>query len=181
MDEMDLLTTCIHHSDLYFTDHWHRPVSSVYYSLHKPFPGNGFQQWRFSASRARVLLLQPPVQNSCQLTINWVPGWRSIHTNLLVFSQADFQLNWTELTTELSHSPISYFTSLHSTELLTILCRSSAGVLVIQPGDGHNIKHRLLQSYCFHGLLPSDRQDIVSAGMRSPSRCLETDVYPPIA
>jgi hypothetical protein len=73
---------------------------------------------------------------------NWVPVWRPFHTYLLVFSwQADFQqpatsrhftqLNWqlnplthhpatsrhfTQLTTEPSHSPSSYFTSLHSTE-----------------------------------------------------------------
>jgi hypothetical protein len=45
----------------------------------------------------------------------WIPGWKPFKTNLLAFSsQADFQL-----TTELSHSPTSYFTLLHSTELLT--------------------------------------------------------------
>jgi hypothetical protein len=57
-------------------------------------------------------LSQPPMQNSCQLTNNWVPGWRPFHTSLLVFSsQADFQLK--------SLSPISYlyFTPLHSTEI----------------------------------------------------------------
>jgi hypothetical protein len=32
--ELDLLTTCIHYLELHFTDRWHRPVSSVYYSLH---------------------------------------------------------------------------------------------------------------------------------------------------
>jgi hypothetical protein len=46
--------------------------------------------------------------------LNWVPGWWPFHSNLLVFSsQADFQLN--------SHSPTSYFMSLHPTELLTTL------------------------------------------------------------
>jgi hypothetical protein len=42
---LGLLTTCIHHSKLHFTDHdTHKLVSSVYYSL---FPGNGFYQSGF--------------------------------------------------------------------------------------------------------------------------------------
>jgi hypothetical protein len=49
----------------------------------------------------------------CQPSTMWVPGWRPYHTNLPVFSsQADFQL-----TTEHSHSPTNYFTSLHFTQL----------------------------------------------------------------
>jgi hypothetical protein len=57
-----------------------------------------------SASHAQVLLSQPPVQNSCQLSTDistsWVPGWRSFHTDLVVFSShADFQLN------SLTHQP----------------------------------------------------------------------------
>jgi hypothetical protein len=59
------------------------------------------------------------VRNFCPLSTNWVPGWRPFHTILLVFSsQAKFQLTAT-LSTELLHSPTSYFTSLYSTELLT--------------------------------------------------------------
>jgi hypothetical protein len=48
---------------------------------------------------------------STENSTNWVPGWRPFQTNLIDFSsQADFQLN---------SSPTSYFTPLHSTELLT--------------------------------------------------------------
>jgi hypothetical protein len=80
------------------------------------FLGTASTEGDCSASRTQVLLSQLPVQNSCQLITNWVPGWRPFHTNLTVFSsQADFQLNcpviWT-LT-----SPSSCFTSLYLTEL----------------------------------------------------------------
>jgi hypothetical protein len=54
---------------------------------------------------------------NCQPSNNWVPGWRPFHTNLLVFSsQAD-------LTTELSHSPNTYFT--HFTQLNCPACLGS--------------------------------------------------------
>jgi hypothetical protein len=71
-----------------------------------------------SASYYQVLLSQLPVQKlSTDNSTDWVPSCWPFHTNLLVFSsQADFLL-----TTELSHSPTSYFTSLHSPELLTDL------------------------------------------------------------
>jgi hypothetical protein len=60
-----------------------------------------------------LLSLPWKAQLNCQPPTNWVPGWRPFHTNLLVFSsQAEFQL-----TTELSHSPTSYFTSLHSAKV----------------------------------------------------------------
>jgi hypothetical protein len=46
---------------------------------------------------------------------NWVSGWRPFHSSLLVFSShAHFQLFGTSA--ELSHSPTSYFTSLHFTQ-----------------------------------------------------------------
>jgi hypothetical protein len=48
-----------------------------------------------STFRTQVLLSQPPVQEllSTDSSTNWVPGWRSVHINLLVFySQADFKL-----------------------------------------------------------------------------------------
>jgi hypothetical protein len=54
----------------------HRLVSSVYYSLHQPFPDNGFYLGRFfsfshsgrlvTAARAELL--------SNDNSINWVPG-----------------------------------------------------------------------------------------------------------
>jgi hypothetical protein len=126
---MDLLITCIRHSELHFTDHWHTQTS-VLSLLQSPLAVSWERlYWSILfGSRSQVLLSQPPVQNSLSTdnATNWVPGWRPFHTNLLVFSsQVDFQL-----TTELSHSPTSYFTSLHSTELLTTDC-SSVGVLVI--------------------------------------------------
>jgi hypothetical protein len=116
---MDLLTTCIHHSKPHFISHWHGLVSSVYYSLHKSFPGNGFYRGRFFsfphscplATAARAELM------STDNSTNWFPGWRPFHTNILAFSsQTDLHLNWTA--TEL-YNQTSYFTPLHSTELLT--------------------------------------------------------------
>jgi hypothetical protein len=45
----------------------------------------------------------------CQPSTNWVSGWRPFHTIRLTF-------NW-QMTIELSHTPTSYFTSFHSTDL----------------------------------------------------------------
>jgi hypothetical protein len=116
---IDLLTTCIHHSEIHFTDHWHthRLVFSVYYILHESFSGNGFYRGIFfslphssplvTAACAELLSTSNPT--------NLTSGWWPFHTNPIDFSsQADFQL-----TTEVSHSPPSYFSSLHSTELPT--------------------------------------------------------------
>jgi hypothetical protein len=56
-----------------------------------------------------MLLSQPLVQNSCQLSTDWIQIWRPFHSNLIVFSsEADFQLsypdNWTlSLTNQLLH------------------------------------------------------------------------------
>jgi hypothetical protein len=64
-----------------------------------------------SASRTQVLLSQPPVQNSFQVTTQLTGSQAGGHvtpTSLLFSPQADFQLN--SLTT-------SYFTSLHFTSL----------------------------------------------------------------
>jgi hypothetical protein len=74
----------------------HRLVSSVHYSIHKPFPGNGFYRGRFFSfpySRHLVTAAHAELLSTENLT-NWVPSWRPFHTILLVFSsQADFQLN----------------------------------------------------------------------------------------
>jgi hypothetical protein len=100
-----------------------------------------------SASRAQVLLTQPPVQNSTdyywQLIINWIPGRRPFHTNLLVFSsQADFQLNFSA-----GLGSSLYSLGADSTENTT----SNSPTIVAM------------------GALPSDRLDIVSAGTCLPT------------
>jgi hypothetical protein len=129
--ELDLLTTYTHHSELQVITALSL-ISTLYTSLYaKSFPACSVSNshslattsnsGHSSASCPQALLSQPPVRNSCQLSTNWVPGWRPFHTNLIFFSShVDFQLNW-QLVTELSHSPTTYFTSLHSTELLTNL------------------------------------------------------------
>jgi hypothetical protein len=111
---MDLLTTCIHHSELHFTDHWHSQAS-VLSLLQSPLAVS----WQ--RLLPREILQLPRLRSSCHRcpcrtnSTNSFPSWRPFHTNALVFSsQADFQL-----TTELSHSSDSYYTSLHSNELLT--------------------------------------------------------------
>jgi hypothetical protein len=87
------------------------------------FLGKASTEGDSSASRTQVLLPQTPVQNSLSTNnlTNWVPGWRPFHVNLLVFSsQADF--NWQLKSLSLT----SYFTSLHSTEMLTISTNNSS-------------------------------------------------------
>jgi hypothetical protein len=80
-------------------------------------PGNGcyrrrffsFSHWGSLVAAARAELL------STDTSTNLVPGWRPFLTSLLVLSpHARYQLP-----AEFSPSPTSYFTSLHSTELLT--------------------------------------------------------------
>jgi hypothetical protein len=113
----DLLATYIHHSELHFTDHWHTQTS-VLSVLQYPLAISWqrfLTQWRFFTfprSGPLVTAVREDVLSTDNST-SWVSVWPPFHTNLLVFSsQADFQL-----TTEHSHSPTSYFTSLHSTEL----------------------------------------------------------------
>jgi hypothetical protein len=80
-------------------------------SLHWPFPGNGFYQWRFFSFRHSDLLVKAARAEilSTDNSTNWrLPGWWPFHTNLLVFSSlADFQLttdSWTLwLTNQLLH------------------------------------------------------------------------------
>jgi hypothetical protein len=95
-----------------------------------------------SASLAQVLLLQPPVQNSCQLppTTNWVPGWRPFHTSLLVFS---------------SHADFSTNSFLHNLQYRTELSTNWVAPVVfrITPRHGLHRKHRFQQYlYCFTGV-----------------------------
>jgi hypothetical protein len=52
-----------------------------------------------NSTRAPSLFSLPwRAQLNCQTSTNWIPGWRSFHTKLLISSQVDFQLttdNWT--------------------------------------------------------------------------------------
>jgi hypothetical protein len=176
---MDLMTTCIYHSELNFTDHWHTQ------QLQSPL-ANSWQrlyQWRFfsfphpvplvTAARAEFL--------STDNSPTWVPGWRPFHTNLLVFSsQGDFQL-----TTELSHSPTSYFTSLHSAQLLTTLTNNK---LAVSNCPAYNISalttqkaQPLLLMRRAYWFVPSTARPSVAcvrfAGMCLPSRCLAIGIH----
>jgi hypothetical protein len=116
---MDLLTTRIHHSELHFIGHWHTHThthtqcpQSIAVSTSR-FLATDFTEGDSWACRTQVLLSQPPVRNSGQLRTQLDPRLATIshQPHSLLFT------GW--LPTELSHSPTSYFTSLHSTELLT--------------------------------------------------------------
>jgi hypothetical protein len=137
---MDWLTTCVHHSELHFADHWHIQTSVLC-----------LIQCPLAVSWQRLLpreILQLPALRSychyrpcrtrlnCQPSTNWVPGWRPFHTNLLVFfSHADFQL-----TTVLSlANQLLQDTSLNWTA-------DNWLQLGWYPWGGPNRKHRLQQS-----------------------------------
>jgi hypothetical protein len=140
---LDLLTTCTHHSELHFTDHWHTDQfpQSITVSTGR-FLAKASTEEGSSASRTQVLLSQPPVQNSCHAnSANWVPRWRPFFTKLLVFSsQADFQLNCWQVNS-LTHQPdISRpVTKLNSGTWLTLLItfrhephRNTVSIVVVQ-------------------------------------------------
>jgi hypothetical protein len=112
---LDLLTTCIHHSELHFTVHWHTQTGVL--SLLQSLLAISWQRLLLS----EILQLPTPRSRteflSTDNSTNWVPGWWPFRTNLLVFSsQADFQL-----TTELTHQPATsrHFTQLKCWQLLT--------------------------------------------------------------
>jgi hypothetical protein len=75
------------------------------------------------------------VQNSCQLTTKWVPGWRPFHNNLLFCLQADFRLIAVNLT--LSHQPATsrHFTQLNCWQLNAARRVSSICNLVVDPTE----------------------------------------------
>jgi hypothetical protein len=103
---MNLLTTCIHHSELQFINlthtHTHTNVLSLLYSPLAVSYQRLLRHWKFfsfpcsdplvTTARAEYL--------STDNSTDWDPGLRPFHTNL-------------------PHSPTSYFTSLHLTKLLT--------------------------------------------------------------
>jgi hypothetical protein len=153
---LHLLTTCSHHFEIYFVDHWHihdSVLSSIAVSTSR-FLATASTETGSSASRAQILLSQVPVQNfSTYNSTNWIHTCRLYHTNSQLFSsQAALQpttVNWTL-------SLASYFTSLHLLNCWQHVTTNSAAVLVIKPRGGPNRKQRLQQSYygC-HGKLSS--------------------------
>jgi hypothetical protein len=114
---MDLLTTYIHHSELHFTDHWHTQTSVL--DLLQFTPAISYKllltQWkffRFPQAGPLVTAARPELLSTDNST-NWVPGWMSFHTNLLVFSsQADFQLRADKWTLSLANQML-HVTSLN--------------------------------------------------------------------
>jgi hypothetical protein len=160
---IDLLTTCIHHLELHFTDHWHTQTS-VLSLLQSPLAASW--QWLLP----REILQLPVFRSSCHSHLCWtLVNWQlnQLDPRLAAISHQLPSLIFTGwLSTELCPLPTCYFTSLHWTELLTTpnwTAYSSAGFLVIQPQAGPNKKHCLQQSFCHsHGWLPSNRLDIIS-------------------
>jgi hypothetical protein len=161
--ELDLLTTCTHHWELPFTDHWHTEPNVLI-----------LLQFLLAVSWQRLLpreiLRLPALKSSChsrmyrafvrcQLTTNWIPGWRPFHTNLLVFS-SHVTFNWPEL----SHSPTSYFTSLLFTELLTSPTPELDWPCLQHFGTNHT------ENTVFH-LTLTVASVSVAAGARLPSSC----------
>jgi hypothetical protein len=139
---MDLLTTCIYNSELRFTDHWHTQIS-VLSLLQSPL----------AVSRQRLLpvtIIQLPAlwsschSRPCRTLVNWQLNW--LGSRLEAISHQPPSLLFTgwlsaELTTELSHSPTSYFTSLHPTRLtLLITFRYET--------------HRKRRSHCYNPTIP---------------------------
>jgi hypothetical protein len=103
---MCLMTTCIHQSELHFTDHWHRLRVLSLLHHHYMFPGSGFNtgtvtvllNYTLQISHIRVEFSFHSCSHakllSTDISTNWVLGSWPFHTSLLVFSsQADFQLN----------------------------------------------------------------------------------------
>jgi hypothetical protein len=123
---LDLLATRRHHSQLPFTDNWHTQTS-VLSLLQSPLT--------ISWQRLRTVeILQLPTRRTaCAVLLSadnstkWVPGWRQLHTNLLVFfPYDDFQLTieiWTlSLKNQLLHvaslnwTPNSFSSTINSSE-----------------------------------------------------------------
>jgi hypothetical protein len=145
--ELDLLTTCTHHSELYFTDHWHMQTSVL--SLLRSLLTVSWQ-WVL----LREILQLPSLRASChscpcriapqvttQLTGPQAGGhfsptsWSSLHR--LTF-------NWTlSLTT-------SYFKSFHSTRLLTT---DSGALLTLFITFWHK-PHRKQLFHCYSPTIP---------------------------
>jgi hypothetical protein len=124
---MDLLTTCIHHSELHIIDYRHTQTSflsllqsplavswkRLYHWRLFSFPHSGPLE---TVARAELL----STDNSTKL----VSGWLPFNTNLLVFSsQPDFQLNL--LTNQLLHGTLLNWTADNSNQQLSC-CQSQS-------------------------------------------------------
>jgi hypothetical protein len=161
---MDLLTTCIHHSKLHFTDHWHIQASVL--SLLQSPPAVSWQRLLpreiLSSPHSHPLATAARAEySSTDNTTNWFPGWRPSHTNLLIFSShADFQLIW--IATELSHQPA---TSRHFTQLNCWQIQMQLGwcprYITSERTQQKTRSPAILLLLSWR--LPSDRLDIVSA------------------
>jgi hypothetical protein len=119
---MDLLITCIHRSELHFTDNWHTQTC-VLSLLESPL----------AVSCQRLLLREilqlPELRSSCHsLPCSTLVNWQlnSLGPRLAAISNQPSLLFTGRFRTELNvQSPASCFTSLHSTELLTTDCSKS--------------------------------------------------------
>jgi hypothetical protein len=107
-ERLPLLTTCIHRSELHFTDHWHTQTS-VFGLLQSPLAVS----WK--RLLPREILLLPAFRFSCQLTTKWVPVWWPLHTTLHRQTY-NWQLK------SLTHQPATsrHFTQLNCCQLLTL-------------------------------------------------------------
>jgi hypothetical protein len=104
---LDLLATCVHHSELHFTVHCQRLVCPQSIAISTScFLATDLIQWRFF-SFPRSGPLVRTARAELLSTDNTIE--RPFHSSLLVCpSQADFQL-----TAELSYQPTRYFTQLN--------------------------------------------------------------------
>jgi hypothetical protein len=119
---IDLLTACIHNSELHFTIHWHTQTC-ILSLLQSPLATS----WQRLLPREIIHL--PAIRSSwhsgpCRILVNWQIN--HLNPRLEAISHQPPSLLFTglistELTSEFSHSPTSYFMSLHSAELLTTL------------------------------------------------------------
>jgi hypothetical protein len=116
---LDLFTTCIHQSELHFTFHWHTQTSVLSLLVSTShFLATASTKGNSSASRTQVLFVTA-ARAELLSTDNWTGSQTGGHFTSTSYSSLHrLTFNW-QLTTALSHSPTSYFTSLHSTELLT--------------------------------------------------------------
>jgi hypothetical protein len=104
---IDYLYTPLGTALLQITD-THRLLTTVYYSLHSPFPVNGFYRGRFYSlpqSGPLVTVVNAELLSN-DTSINWVSGWRPFHTKspgLLFIGWISIE-NWTlSLNNQLLH------------------------------------------------------------------------------
>jgi hypothetical protein len=166
---MDLLTTCIHHSELHFTDHWHTQTS-VLSLLQSPL----------AVSSQRLLPVEILQFPALRLSLHILPCWTQLstdnpqltgsqassHFTPSYSSQVDFQLKWQ--LNSLTHQPATsrHFTQLNCWQLppwtwLTLLI---------------TFRHEPLKKHRFHCYGPTIPRTVAcvstAAGTRLPSSYL---------